>query len=132
MLVIDTNIWVSYALMPQGQLGSALNGLIGRHLYAFSEATFIELTDVIMRPKFDRFAAPEARGEVLKQIAAGGEWFNPMERVRDCRDPKDNKFLELALAASADGIVTGDQDLLVLSPYRGIPILTLSDAAGKF
>ena len=41
-----------------------------------------------------------------------------------CRDPKDDKFLELAVTGQADCIVSGDQDLLVLHPFRGVPIVT--------
>ena len=48
-------------------------------------------------------------------------------RVTDCRDAKDNKYLELALAAGAETIVSGDFDLLVLHPWRGVRIL---DPAG--
>lgn len=44
--------------------------------------------------------------------------------IRACRDPKDDKFLELAIDGRADAIVTGDQDLLVLHPFRGIAVLT--------
>ena len=44
--------------------------------------------------------------------------------VRECRDPKDDKFLELALDGQADLLVTGDEDLLALHPWRGIPILS--------
>ena len=50
-------------------------------------------------------------------------WFAPAERVTDCRDAKDNKYLELALAAGAGILVTGDADLLVLHPWRGVRIL---------
>jgi len=49
-----------------------------------------------------------------------------------CRDPKDNKYLELAVAANASCIVTGDQDLLVLNPFRNIPILTSADFLAQF
>ena len=44
--------------------------------------------------------------------------------VGECRDPQDNKFLELAASGRALCIVSGDQDLLVLHPFRGIPIVT--------
>jgi putative PIN family toxin of toxin-antitoxin system len=44
--------------------------------------------------------------------------------ITDCRDVKDNKLLELGVSASADYIISGDEDLLVLNPFRGIPILT--------
>ncbi|MBV9812051.1 MAG: putative toxin-antitoxin system toxin component, PIN family, partial [Acetobacteraceae bacterium] len=45
------------------------------------------------------------------------------ERVTDCRDNKDNKYLELALASGAGVIVSGDDDLLALHPWRGVRIL---------
>lgn len=44
--------------------------------------------------------------------------------VTVCRDPDDNKLLEMAVAGRADCLVTGDRDLLVLDPFEGIPILT--------
>ena len=51
-------------------------------------------------------------------------WIEPAEAVSDCRDAKDNKYLELALAARATVIVSGDDDLLFLDPWRGIRVLT--------
>ncbi len=48
------------------------------------------------------------------------------EKVEECRDPKDNKFLELAINGKATAIVSGDKDLLILHPFRGIPIVTVS------
>lgn len=50
-------------------------------------------------------------------------WFEPTLRVNDCRDPKDDKYLELALAAGAEIIVSSDADLLVLDPWRGVRIV---------
>lgn len=44
--------------------------------------------------------------------------------ITDCRDPKDNKFLALAVSGQATHLVTGDQDLLILHPYRSTSILT--------
>jgi predicted nucleic acid-binding protein len=49
-----------------------------------------------------------------------------------CRDPKDNKFLELAVEAGAACIITGDKDLLVLNPFRNIPIFTPAEFLEKF
>jgi predicted nucleic acid-binding protein len=46
------------------------------------------------------------------------------ERIVACRDPTDDKFLELAVNGRPDVIVSGDRDLLVLDPFRGIPIIT--------
>ena len=63
-----------------------------------------------------------------------GAFFTPTERVADCRDAKDDKYLELALAARAAVIVSGDADLLVLHPWRGVRVLRpaeyLAEAGG--
>ena len=53
--------------------------------------------------------------------------FTPGLFITDCCDPKDNKFLELAVAANASCLITGDNDLLVLHPFRNIPILNATD-----
>lgn len=50
----------------------------------------------------------------------------------DCRDPKDNKFLSLALSGHADIIVSGDSDLLVLHPYNGIQILGVREFVERY
>ena len=126
MVVIDTNVWVSYVLAPQSAIGIKVKQLIREHPYAFSNETFIELTDVLMRDKFDRFVSPEKRGSILKLLANTADWFQPRVVITDCRDPKDNKFLELAIASSAKLLITGDQDLLVLHPYRGMNIQTIA------
>ena len=49
------------------------------------------------------------------------------ERVEVCREPKDDQILELAVSGNADCIVTGDDDLLTLNPFRGIAIITPAD-----
>jgi uncharacterized protein len=45
-----------------------------------------------------------------------------IEKVQECRDPKDDKILELALNGQAQYIISGDKDLLVLNPFRGVKI----------
>jgi uncharacterized protein len=55
----------------------------------------------------------------------------PIQFVRECRDPKDDKFLEVALNGRANGIITGDDDLLALDPWRGIIILSPNDDLGR-
>jgi predicted nucleic acid-binding protein len=60
----------------------------------------------------------------VQRIFATAELVEITERITACRDPTDDKFLELATSGRADVIVTGDLDLLVLSPFRGIPIVT--------
>ncbi len=91
---------------------------------AISEQVMSELLDVLQRPGVARFLKPDLRSELLGQLVALGIPFEPAERVTDCRDPKDDKYLELALASYADTIVSSDRDLLVLHPWRSVCILT--------
>ena len=60
----------------------------------------------------------------LEGVLASAELVSITERIITCRDPKDDKFLELAVNGHADLIVSGDADLLTLDPFRGIPIVT--------
>jgi len=101
--------------------------VLQQHSYAFSEDTFRELTEVILREKFDPFIDRESRIKILNQIAHGAEWFAPTSKLTDCRDPADNKFLELATTAAATHIISGDQDLLELCPYKGIHIVSIHE-----
>jgi len=126
VLVLDTNIWVSFALNRNSELGRSVAQLIAKQPYAFSEDTFRELTEVILRNKFDPYVSRRSRIEILRLIASGAEWFKPANEVSECRDPEDNKFLELAITANATHILTGDDDILCLDPFRGIRITTLS------
>lgn len=82
-----------------------------------------ELLDVLARPRLKRFVDPELHSEVLSLFDAFGVLFAPAIPVTDCRDPKDNIYLELALASGAGVIVSSDADLLVLHPWRGVRVL---------
>jgi putative PIN family toxin of toxin-antitoxin system len=90
---------------------------------ALSNAVDAEITEVLNRPKFARAISRDRREHILDVLRRGAVRFEPIFRVQDCRDAKDNKYLELALAAGAEIIVSGDEDLLVLDPWRGIRIL---------
>lgn len=91
---------------------------------ALSQSAYDEIAEVLRRPKFSRVINDDRRSEVLELLSAAAVWVEPRNQVRDCRDPKDNRYLELALAAGASAIVSGDDDLLVLHPWRGIAVLT--------
>ena len=93
------------------------------NLFALSAEVEAEITEVLGRPRFVRAVTAARRARILDVLRGGAVWFTPAERVTDCRDAKDNKYLELALAAGAGTLVTGDADLLVLHPWRGIRIM---------
>ncbi len=81
-----------------------------------------------VREKFDRTITRENREVLVKQFVAKAEWHEPTDFISECRDSKDNRFLELALKCQATILITGDEDLLVLNPFRGTRILTLKEA----
>jgi hypothetical protein len=64
---------------------------------------------------------------LLEDLTQTAQFIDVTEQISECRDPKDNKYLELALSGQAECIVTGDDDLLVLNSFRGIEILTVQE-----
>ena len=92
-----------------------------------SRVALDELTDVLGRRKLDRYVSIEQRQEYVRLLLRTVEVVTIRHRVRLCRDPRDDKFLELALSGEADLILTGDRDLLALNPFRGIGIVTAGE-----
>ena len=97
----------------------------------FSDGTFVELQTRIQRPKFDRYVSTSLRDEYLLQLLVASEWVSITSSRLGCRDPDDDKLLETALMGEADCIVIGDNDLLDMSPFQGIPILTPTAFLGE-
>lgn len=122
--VFDTNAVVSAALfegsVPEQALFLALR--VARVLMSRELAN--ELDNMLSRSRFDRYANQERREEFLQNLVSQGELVEITETVQACRDPDDDKILELAVNGEADYIVTGDDDLLVMNPFRGIDIVT--------
>ena len=115
--------------MPHGTVDPVLLRLRnGGYAFLYSEGTLTELVDVLNRPRLrDKYGLTDADTRtVVGLILLRGEAVNPHRQVRACRDPKDDKFLEVAVTGGADIIASGDQDLLTLSPFEGIPIVTSS------
>lgn len=83
-----------------------------------------ELADVLARPKFDRYVSVSERQEFIRLLSSVAELVPILYPVQACRDPKDDKFLELAVNGGADLIVSGNGDPLQLDPFRGIRIVT--------
>lgn len=72
-----------------------------------------EYREVIFRPNFDRYASIERRQRFLDIISVAAEMIEPTEIVRECVDPKDDKYLTLAAAGNANVIVSSDVRHLV-------------------
>ena len=123
-VVIDTNVAVSAALLPRSVPRQAFDRALEHGAVLISSATVAELNDILRRPRFDKYVHEDERFEFLATLVRDAELVRVTDVVTVCRDPKDNKFLELALSGKATHIVSGDGDLLVLHPFHGLLILT--------
>jgi uncharacterized protein len=124
--VVDTNVFVSASVFAFSVPRQAVEKGLRNSILLFSDFTMDELRNVLFRTKFDRYVTREERALFLAQIESAAEFVPIIQLVRACRDPKDDKFLEVALNGRADVIITGDADLLEMHPWRGIDVLTPS------
>ncbi len=123
-LVVDTNVFLSAIILPLSVPRRAVDQALDQALLLFSEATMSELADVLFRKKLDRYVSQVERTRFLQHLASAAELVPIIRTVHECRDPKDDKFLEVALNGRADVIITGDVDLLRMHPWREIAIVT--------
>lgn len=122
--VLDTNTVVSAALLLHSVPRQAFDRVLEHGKALISSATVAEINDVLRRPRFDKYLSEEERMEFLATLVREAELVDVTDVVTECRDPKDNKLLELAVSGKATHIISGDNDLLVLHPFRDIAILT--------
>lgn len=127
LTVIDTNVFLSAALVPNGAPAQLLDVLMQVGKPVFSQATFSELQTRIWRPKFDRYFSIDRRRSLLTLAHAAAVWVeipSELAQRRFSRDRDDDAFIHAALAAEATRLITGDDDLLRLNPLGTLHILT--------
>jgi putative PIN family toxin of toxin-antitoxin system len=125
-VVVDTNVLISAGLKKNSPPETALHLIAASHLLLKSTIAERELFVTLARPRLMPLIDPHFR-DWLRELMATAELIDITERVAACRDPKDDKFLELAVNGRAELVVSGDRDLLILNPFRGIPIITPAD-----
>ena len=121
--VFDTNALVSAACFPRSFGRKALDIATRAGKLLVSSDTLDELRTVLAREKFDRYVHRQDREAFFAEVCASAELVTILQSVRVCRDPKDDKFLEVTVAGGASMIITRDKDLLTLDPWRGIRIV---------
>jgi putative PIN family toxin of toxin-antitoxin system len=121
--VFDTNVIVSALLFKQSTPGQAFHTALDHGSILISWPTLKELVEVLNRKKFDRYLLQEEKECFLDTLVQETILIEITENVSICRDPKDNKFLELAISGDAACIVSGDNDLLDIGYFRGTPII---------
>jgi len=122
--VFDTNVIVSAALLAGSVPRKAFDKALDKGKILISVPVLLELAEVLSRKKLNKYLLEDERMRFLVAVLKEAELIEVTEEVTDCRDAKDNKFLELAISGKADFIVSGDDDLLVLNTFRGVPILS--------
>jgi putative PIN family toxin of toxin-antitoxin system len=111
-------------LVPNSPPSRAVLKIEAEGTFLFSDATIMELAMVLARRKFDRYVERELRNRYLARVIDISERIVVTAAVATCRDPKDNRLLEVAGDGKADVLVTGDRDLLVLGRHESTPILS--------
>ena len=127
-VVFDTSALVGAALKPGSVPHQALSQALARCEVCASAQTWLELELVMQRDLFDRYLAREARLEFVALLRQSMQFFavTPTDEAAlqpPCRDPKDNKFLALAQVCQAHAVISSDDDLLKLHPWRGVAVL---------
>ena len=122
-IVIDTGVLISAAIRPQSVPALALERALRHYDVCMSPATLGELQQVLLRPKFDRYASLAQRQVFLDGIMVHLRVVDVTQSIAECADPKDDKFLTLALTVNAELIVASDPHLTQMHPWRSIPIL---------
>jgi putative PIN family toxin of toxin-antitoxin system len=126
-VVVDTNVLLSGLIRPRGAPGAIVRALReGRIVPVLSRPMLEEIGAVLSRPWLqEKYGLDQAAVEtVLRFLVTRGELVEPTIRIRRCRDPRDDMFLEAAVSASTDRLVTGDKDLLDMRSIEGVMIVT--------
>lgn len=125
--VFDTNVLISALLFENSKPAQALRYALANGELLLSLDLLEELNEVLGRERFNRYLTTEEREEFLEALIEQAVLVEINENVQECRDPKDNKVLELALNGIAQYIISGDRDLLVLHPFRDVLVITADE-----
>lgn len=107
---MDTNVLISAVLSPNSTAHQAYQKALDTGILLASIQTFAEYESVMLRPKFDCYVSLARRQTFLDELRGGIELINIIEFITDCRDAKDNIYLDVAVNGLADVLITGDQD----------------------
>lgn len=116
----DTNVLVSAMLFPDSVPALALKKAFSIGTVVVSEECMEELSRVITDEKFEKYSSFLKRQMFLLDFEDASEFVQVKSKIALCRDPKDDKYLSLAVSAKAKAIITGDHDLLLLNPFKNI------------
>jgi putative PIN family toxin of toxin-antitoxin system len=122
-LVLDTNVLISAILSPNSISAKILNWGEDNGVILYSAATLNEVLSVLGRSKFSKYIDHDDIDGLSIRIKTVWLFVEILNQVQLCRDPKDDKFIDLALNGDASHLITGDSDLLVLNPVENTSII---------
>ncbi len=122
--IVDTNIWIHFALADKVEEFILLFSKSNVELI-FSNLLLYEIYSSFDKPKLSGKLPVDIKEQIRNSVFLLGEIHPVSSVVKVCRDPDDNFLLELALDSNAQFIVTGDKDLLILQSFRKTKILSL-------
>jgi uncharacterized protein len=125
-VIIDTSTLVGAMLRTRSTPSLVFIWVLDNCILYASNATLTELAQVVQRDGFDKYLPLSERTRFFQHYATRATVVTPLEAVTDCRNHKDNKFLELALQVGAHVLVSSDDDLVCLHPWRGVAVLSPS------
>jgi conserved hypothetical protein TIGR00305 len=134
-VAVDTNVFISTVIKPENRVGMIVVRMRnGEYTLLYAEEMLDELVEVITRDKiWKRYELTEETvNTFVNSIVEHGEKVEVVTVLDVCRDPDDNILLALALDGKADYIVSGDKDLLELTPFQGIPIVAPAEFLAMF
>ncbi|AFZ58862.1 putative toxin-antitoxin system toxin component, PIN family [Anabaena cylindrica FACHB-243] len=129
-IIIDTNLWISFLI---GKELKDLKKLLvaEKILVVISEQILEEITLVTQRPKLQKYFPSNKVDELIQLLRTIGVFINITSEVFICRDAKDNYLLALAKDSDANFLVTGDEDLLVITKFENTEIVTYKELLHK-
>ena len=125
-IIVDSNIWISFLI------GKSLKGLQNyidakKVLIITSTEQIQELAEVFQKPKIKRYFTTEQVTEFFELLDESSVYVNLKTKTSLCRDVKDNYLLSMAIDSNADFLITGDNDLLILSKVEHTKIVKFTD-----
>jgi hypothetical protein len=129
-IIIDTNLWISFLITKSYKRIDDL--IIDKKIrIVFSEELLSEFIEVIQRPELAKYFTKNDLEELLELFDFYGDFIKVKSRIKQCRDPKDNFLLSLAVDGKADYLLTGDKDLLEIKEIGKTKILTITEFLKK-
>ena len=125
-IIIDTNLWISFLITHEfAKLDFLFSS--GEICLLFSERLFTEFIGVASREKFRKYFSENDISELSIKMKKVAKIVHTKSVQTQCRDPKDNFLLELAVDGKADYLITGDKDLLELKTVNKTKIIRIED-----